>query len=71
MAFSWTATPADGASLDAEELKALGLGEEFVSRAEAEAWLGEYYLDLTEAGVASVSLLDDGQLVYGPMGLDK
>ncbi|SER47727.1 hypothetical protein SAMN05443377_10150 [Propionibacterium cyclohexanicum] len=71
MAFTWSAQPAPGVTIDEQQLSELGLHESFASRAEAEAWLGEYYLDLSQAGVASVSLFDDGTLVYGPMSLDE
>jgi hypothetical protein len=39
------------------------------NQADAESWLGEQWRGLAEAGVAQVSLLDDAQVVYGPMSL--
>lgn len=42
----------------------------FPSQSEAETWLGESWRDLRDAGVESVSLLEDDRVVYGPMGLD-
>ncbi len=42
----------------------------FPSQGEAETWLGEFYPDLRERGVRSVSLHDGDRRVYGPMGLD-
>ena len=56
----WTADqdPGDG-SLD----------RTFPSQGEAETWLGEFYPELREAGVRSVSLHEADRLVYGPMGL--
>lgn len=41
----------------------------FPSQAEAEAWLSESWQELVTTGVDSVSLLCDGELVYGPMSL--
>jgi hypothetical protein len=39
------------------------------SQSDAESWLGEAWRDLADAGVAAVSLLEDGERVYGPMSL--
>ena len=47
----------------------LGLGQEFPTRVEAEAWLTESYADLEEAGVDAVTLMDADHVVYGPMSL--
>jgi hypothetical protein len=41
----------------------------FPSQADAETWVGESWRELLDAGVESVSLLRDGELVYGPMSL--
>ena len=41
----------------------------FPSQAEAETWLGEVWRDLLAAGVDSVSLFEEGRVVYGPMSL--
>ena len=41
----------------------------FPSQADAETWVGESWRDLLGAGVDSVSLLRDGERVYGPMSL--
>ncbi len=43
---------------------------QFDNRSDAESWLGEAWRELSDAGVHQVSLLDDGKVVYGPMGLD-
>jgi hypothetical protein len=43
--------------------------ERFSSQSDAESWLGEHWRDLLEDGVAQVSLLEDGKVVYGPMSL--
>jgi hypothetical protein len=41
------------------------------SQSDAESWLGETWRELAEAGVAQVTLLDDGERVYGPMPLGE
>jgi hypothetical protein len=43
--------------------------EGFPSQADAETWVGEVWRDLLDEGVDSVSLFEDGRLVYGPMSL--
>jgi len=52
--------PDDGSTLD----------REFPSQGEAESWLGEFYPDLVEVGVAAVTLYEEDRAVYGPMRLD-
>ena len=39
------------------------------NQGDAESWLGENWRDLLERGVATVTLLDGEQEVYGPMSL--
>ena len=39
------------------------------NQGDAESWLGENWRDLLERGIATVTLLSDGERVYGPMGL--
>lgn len=58
----WTADrdPGDG-SLD----------RTFPSQGEAETWLGEFYPQLRERGVRTVSLHEADRLVYGPMALEQ
>jgi len=46
-----------------------GLQRQFTTQGEAESWLGEFYPDLLEGGVAAVSLFEEERLVYGPMRL--
>lgn len=41
----------------------------FPTQADAEAWLGESWETLAEAGVAAVTLRRGGVAVYGPMSL--
>ncbi|MCL6551100.1 MAG: hypothetical protein K6T37_08830 [Acidothermus cellulolyticus] len=43
---------------------------EFASQSDAETWLGEEWRNLLAAGVAQVTLLYDGEVVYGPMSLE-
>ena len=44
--------------------------KDFPSQGEAETWLGEFYPDLVDAGVQSVSLYEADRRVYGPMSLE-
>ena len=39
------------------------------NQGDAESWLGENWRDLLARGVATVTLFDGDQEVYGPMGL--
>jgi hypothetical protein len=41
----------------------------FPTQGDAETWIGEVWRDLLAAGVAQVSLLEEGRDVYGPMSL--
>lgn len=45
------------------------MSAEFASQSDAESWLGEEWRNLLAAGVAQVTLLYDGEVVYGPMSL--
>jgi hypothetical protein len=47
-----------------------GTTASFPSQAEAEAYLGESWQDLAEAGVGAVTLRHGGEIVYGPMSLE-
>jgi hypothetical protein len=42
-----------------------------LTQSDAESWLGEQWRELAESGVAQVSLLSEGALVYGPMLLTE
>lgn len=42
----------------------------FLTRADAETWLGENWRELAEDGVRAVTLEEDGRQVYGPMSLE-
>jgi len=64
--WTWTYEAADGSAMPAE-----GLGETaFPTQSDAESWFGEVWHDLAEKGVAAVTLLRDGEKVYGPMSLE-
>ena len=39
------------------------------SQGDAESWLGENWRELLDKGVATVTLFDGDDEVYGPMGL--
>lgn len=41
----------------------------FPSQADAESWVGEAWRGLLTGGVEQVTLLRDGERVYGPMSL--
>ena len=41
------------------------------NQSDAESWLGEQWRELAEAGVAQVTLLDAGSVIYGPMPLSE
>jgi hypothetical protein len=41
----------------------------FTDQQAAEAWLSAHWPDLADAGVDEVTLLCDGEVVYGPMSL--
>ena len=63
--WTWSYEDAAGAPMDAT-----ALGETaFPTQSDAESWFGEVWQDLTDAGVAAVTLWRDGAKVYGPMSL--
>jgi hypothetical protein len=67
MSWTWqlddpTGTPVDPSSVGVELPPSDNQGD-------AESWLGENWRDLLERGIATVTLLHDGERVYGPMGL--
>jgi hypothetical protein len=64
-AWTWRYEAADGSTVEGAQLPA----QSFPSQADAESWVGESWRDLTAAGVETVSLLRDGDVVYGPMSL--
>ena len=42
----------------------------FATQGEAESWLGEFFPDLVDSGVRSVTLYEADRRVYGPMSLE-
>ncbi|HKJ11914.1 MAG TPA: hypothetical protein VJ976_05940 [Ornithinimicrobium sp.] len=64
-AHSWRFLDASG-----EEVQDVGMsGLSFPTQAEAEAWMGEQWPTLADAGVEAVTLVRDSEVVYGPMSL--
>jgi hypothetical protein len=66
MAWTWRYENAGGETVEPAEAPP---GEPFPTQSDAETWLGENWRELLSAGVQQVTLLDSGQVVYGPMGL--
>lgn len=63
MSYRWQAAAGSAAPVP--------VGSDFPDQAAAEAWLGEYYLDLVEDGHEQVWLYEADRLVYGPMSLSE
>ena len=66
MTWKWRLLAADGSQMTATGYEAQQV---FPSQSDAESWLGEEWRGLSDAGVASVTLLDAEREVYGPMSL--
>jgi hypothetical protein len=65
MSWTWRLESADGTPLPAP------LAPVQTTQSDAETWLGEAWRELADEGVAQVSLLFEGELVYGPMSLSE
>lgn len=63
--FTWRFEAPDGTPLTSPELPVAT----FPSQADAESWVGETWRELLASGVEQVTLLRDGETVYGPMSL--
>lgn len=63
--YSWRFEAPDGSPVTPSELSTAA----FPSQADAESWVGETWRDLVASGVEQVTLLRDGERVYGPMSL--
>jgi hypothetical protein len=63
MSWTWRLEAADGTVLNGPAVPT------HPNQSDAESWLGEQWRELVEAGVAQVTLLEDGAVVYGPMSL--
>ncbi|MCB0917247.1 MAG: hypothetical protein KDC39_01600 [Actinobacteria bacterium] len=62
----WTCHDESGAEVEAPDLVK---GQSFPNQSDAETWLGQSWREIRDAGVASVSLHEQGRHVYGPMSL--
>ena len=71
MSYSWVFKQSRVTVKGAEHLGELGAGQQFESQEEAEAWLSETWPELQEAGIDEVTLMEDDDVVYGPMGLSE
>ncbi len=65
---SWTWRCEDAAG-DPTSPAGIDTGASFPTQSDAESWVGELWPELLAAGVAQVTLLQDGRTVYGPMSL--
>ena len=65
MAWTWRYETASGGAVEGEALPR----SPFPTQGEAESWLGETWRTLLDQGVDQVTLLEDGERVYGPMSL--
>lgn len=63
--YTWSYLDVDGT-----ELSGAGAATAFPTQAEAEAYLGESWQELADAGVGSVTLRHGAEVVYGPMSLE-
>lgn len=63
MTWTWRMEDAQGATLS---ITAPGQG----TQSDAESWLGENWRELSEQGVAQVTLLEGDRVEYGPMSLN-
>lgn len=65
MSYRWTLAP----SCDDPELASVA-ARGWDDQARAEAWLTGFYLELSDAGVEAVTLVEEDRVVYGPMPLE-
>lgn len=68
MSFTWRFSGPDGAPLTGAHAPTAPAQH---SQGDAESWLGEQWRALAAEGVASASLYDGDDLVYGPMPLSE
>ena len=71
MSYSWVFKQSRVTVKGAEHLGELGAGQQLESQDESEAWLTESCPELQEAGIDEVTLMEDDDVVYGPMGLSE
>ena len=67
MTWHWRLEDPAGAAIDTATLGVEML--ETDNQGDAESWLGENWRELLDKGVATVTLFDGEDEVYGPMGL--
>jgi hypothetical protein len=67
MSWHWRLEDPSGAEIDPATVGVDFPGAD--NQGDAESWLGENWRELLARGVASVTLLDGDEKVYGPMGL--
>jgi hypothetical protein len=60
----WQCTDADGRVVEPAEGR-----QDFPTRSDAESWVGEFWTDLADQGIAAVTLFEGEREVYGPMSL--
>lgn len=65
MTWTWRLEAADGSELDSSPSPV------HANQSDAETWLGEQWRSLAASGIAQVTLLDGGSVVYGPMSLSE
>lgn len=68
MSFTWRFHGPDGSPLTGPTAPVAPASH---SQGDAESWFGEQWRELAENGVASASLYDGDDLVYGPMPLSE
>ncbi len=67
-AWTWTYADHDGGDLTTADSSAL-VTSAFPTQSDAESWLGQSWRELSDVGVASVTLHENDAVVYGPMSL--
>ena len=67
MAYAWRYERSDGTVI--VDRPGSATGESFPSQSDAENWVGETWRTLLADGIDAVTLLTDGEVVYGPMSL--
>lgn len=71
MSLRWDAELAPGSKATADDLAGAGIETRFDDQLNAEQWLTDNFAELADLGVASVTLFDEDEKVYGPMRLDE
>ncbi len=60
----WQSLDSDGRVVEPKDGR-----QEFPTRGDAESWVGEFWADLADEGVAAVTLFEGDREVFGPMSL--